>query len=126
MNAIKENQFVEGFRNIAKTIQIPDIILCISAHWHTSGTRVTVMENPRTIHDFVGFPRQLYEVQYPAKGNPELAGKIQNLLLPTVVAPDHYLPLIYILGIREKGEKIRLFNDELVGGSVSMTSLLIN
>lgn len=246
MNAIEENSFVEGFRRIVNDIPRPRAILCISAHWYTSGTRVTAMENPRTIHDFMGFPRQLYEVQYPAKGNPELAAEVQRLLLPTVATsdeswgldhgtwsvakhmypdadvpivqlsidrskqpsyhydlgnrlrslrkegilivgsgniihnlalvdfqyidksgygydwairaneiihdhlstgndealvdyknqpdamqlaiptPDHYLPFIYILGIREQGERITLFNDEMVGGSLSMTSLLVH
>jgi 4,5-DOPA dioxygenase extradiol len=245
MNAIEENQFVHGFRKIAKTIPKPETILCISAHWYTKGTKVTAMELPRTIHDFGGFPNQLYEVQYPAKGNPSLATRTKKLLNPALVeldekwgldhgawsvikhlypkadvpviqlsidytqptayhfslaqkltslrnkgvliigsgniihnlslidfqnfnkdnygydwaieahetintylmdgniealiayqkqgkaiqlaipTPDHYLPLIYTLGLQQNGDSISLFNDKLVAGSLSMTSLKI-
>ncbi len=246
MNAIEENRFVDGFKNIAKILPKPESILCISAHWFTNGTKVTAMELPKTIHDFGGFPKQLYEVKYPAKGNPVLASKTKELLMPTNVeldekwgldhgtwsvlkhlypnadipviqlsidyaqpasyhfklaqqlvslrdkgvliigsgniihnlslvdfqnidkpnygydwaiearesinsnllngnykplidyksqskaiqlaipTPDHYLPLIYILGLQQKGESISLFNDELLAGSLSMTSVIIN
>lgn len=245
MNAIEENEFVTGFRDIAKTLPKPNAILCISAHWFIKGTKVTSMEMPKTIHDFYGFPQELYEVQYPAKGNPALANEIKNLLMPNLVeldydwgidhgawsvikhlypkadipvvqlsidytkpasfhfeiakklselrnkgvliigsgnivhnlrlvdygnfdkdnygydwaieaketinrflldgnyesiinyekqsksiqlaipSSDHYLPLIYILALKQKEENITLFNDKLVGGSLSMTSLII-
>lgn len=245
MNAIEENEFVKGFRDIAKRIPKPNAILCISAHWFIKGTKVTSMEMPKTIHDFYGFPQELYEVQYPAKGSPILANEVKNLLMPNLVeldydwgidhgawsvikhlypkadipvvqlsidytkpasfhfeiakklselrnkgvliigsgnivhnlrlvdygnfdkdnygydwaieaketingfllkgnyepiinyekqskaiqlaipSLDHYLPLIYILALQQKGEKITLFNDKLVGGSLSMTSLII-
>lgn len=245
MNAIEENQFVTGFRNIAKTLPKPNAILCISAHWYTNGTKVTAMEMPKTIHDFGGFPKELFEVQYPAKGSPELALETKNILQPTLVeldekwgldhgawsvikhlypnanipviqmsidytkpaqyhyelaqklnslrhkgiliigsgniihnlglvdwqnfdkdnhghdwaiearetlnnyllngnyqplinfdkqskavnlaipTPDHYLPLIYTLGLQQKGETLSLFNDKLVAGSLSMTSVKI-
>ena len=245
MNAIEENQFVQGFRNISREIPKPNAILCISAHWFTNGTFVTAMQNPKTIHDFYGFPKELFEVNYPAPGSPELAketaalllpeiveedhswgldhgawsvikhlypdaeipviqlsidytkppryhfdlakklqelrekgiliigsgnivhnlrmvdwknintvgagwdwaiearektnnwlleGNFQNLIdyhrqgvaLPTAVpSPDHYLPLIYSLGLKEKSENLSLFNDELIGGSLSMTSVRI-
>lgn len=90
MNAIEENQFVAGFRNLAKTLPQPNAILCISAHWFTNGTKVTAMEMPRTIHDFGGFPKALFDVQYPAKGSPELALKTKELLLPTEVELDEH------------------------------------
>lgn len=246
MNAIEENQFVTGFRTLAKSLPTPNAILCISAHWYTNGTKVTAMEMPKTIHDFGGFPQALFEVQYPAKGSPDLAKETKKLLLPTAIeledewgldhgawsvikhlypaanipviqlsidytkptqyhyelagklkalrkkgiliigsgniihnlklidfpnfdkdnygydwaiearetinkyllngnynpllnyekeskalqlaipSPDHYLPLIYTLGLQQKNENITLFNDKLVAGSLSMTSLKIS
>ncbi len=246
MNAIEENQFVQGFREISKKIPKPNAILCVSAHWYTEGTFVTAGESQKTIHDFYGFPAELFAVQYPAKGNPELAHETTKLLLPknvietedwgldhgawsvlrhlypdadipviqlsidytkppqwhfelanqlqklrekgiliigsgnivhnlrlvdwknintvgagwdwaiearektnqwildgnfqnlidyqkhgtalqyAVPTPDHFLPLIYSLGLKQSQDKISLFNDELIGGSLSMTSVLIN
>ena len=245
MNAIEENEFVKGFRAIGKTIPTPSAILCISAHWFTKGTKVTAMEMPKTIHDFGGFPQELFDVQYPAKGSPSLAHETKELLLPTSVeldqhwgldhgawsvikhlypeanipviqlsidytkpaqyhyelaqklqvlrnkgiliigsgnivhnlrrvdfqnfdkedygfdwaiearakinqhltsgdfqplidydkqgtafqlaipTPEHYLPLLYSLGLKQKDEDLSLFNDKLVAGSLSMTSLKI-
>jgi 4,5-DOPA dioxygenase extradiol len=243
MNAIEENQFVHGFREVAKTLPKPSTIICISAHWYIPGTKITAMEHPKTIHDFIGFPRDLYKVQYPAQGNPALARETRDLLDPfmaeldekwgldhgawsvikhlypeadvpviqvsidytkpaewhfelaqrlsllrdkgiliigsgniihnlqlvdfqkfekdnygydwaieareiinqhlldgnyqplidylkqskamqlAVPTPDHYLPLIYILGLQRKGDNMSMFNDKLVAGSLSMTSL---
>ncbi|CAA7197341.1 4,5-DOPA-extradiol-dioxygenase [Chryseobacterium potabilaquae] len=245
MNAIEENQFVQGFRKAAKEIPQPNAIICISAHWYTAGTFVTAMDTPKTIHDFYGFPKALFDVQYPAPGSPELAQETINLLNPIEVekdfnwgldhgawsvikhmypdanipiiqlsidytksaqyhfelakklhslrekgiliigsgnivhnlrlidwknintvgagwdwaiearektnnwlldgnfqsiidyqkqgislqyaipTPDHYLPLIYTLGLKNKSESLALFNDQLIGGSLSMTSVRI-
>ncbi|SHF21628.1 4,5-DOPA-extradiol-dioxygenase [Chryseobacterium takakiae] len=245
MNAVEENQFVQGFRKAALEIPKPNAILCISAHWLTNGTKVTAMSMPRTIHDFGGFPQVLFDVQYPAPGSPELAREAAELLKPILVeedhswgldhgawsvikhmypeadipviqmsidyskppqyhfdlaqklnklrekgiliigsgniihnlrlidwrnintvgagwdwaiearektnnwlldgnfkniidyqnqgislqysvpTPDHYLPLIYILGLKTSSEELSLFNDELIGGSLSMTSVRI-
>jgi 4,5-DOPA dioxygenase extradiol len=88
MNAIEENEFVRGFRNIGKTIPKPNAILCVSAHWETRGTFVTAMEKPTTIHDFGGFPKKLFEVQYPAPGSPSLAKQTKELVKKTEVGLD--------------------------------------
>ena len=88
MYAIEENEFVRTWRNLGKSIPRPKAILCISAHWETNGTFVTAMINPPTVHDFGGFPRQLFEVQYPAPGSPELAYLTKNTLKKTTVELD--------------------------------------
>ncbi|MDP4223776.1 MAG: 4,5-DOPA dioxygenase extradiol [Bacteroidota bacterium] len=88
MNAIEENEFVSGWKNIAGTLPAPKAILCVSAHWETKGTYVTAMDKPRTIHDFGGFPEELYMVQYPAPGSPELASDIKNLIRKANVGFD--------------------------------------
>lgn len=88
MNAIEENEFVEGFRKIGKTIPKPNAILCVSAHWETKGTFVTAMQNPPTIHDFGGFPQALFDVQYPSPGSPELAKETKQLITTTSVGLD--------------------------------------
>lgn len=88
MNAIEENEFVTGFRNIAKNMPRPNAILCVSAHWETKGTFVTAMQNPRTIHDFGGFPDELFAVQYPAPGSPALASETKSLITKTEVGLD--------------------------------------
>src|SRR5882724_7381808 len=88
MNAIEENEFVTGFRNIGMEIPKPSAILCVSAHWETRGTFVTAMESPQTIHDFGGFPKALFDVQYPAPGSPELAKEAKNLIKKTEIGLD--------------------------------------
>ena len=88
MNAIEENEFVQGWRDIGKSIPKPVAILCISAHWETRGTSVTAMEKPATIHDFIGFPEALFRVQYPAEGSPEIAMEIKRIIKSTDVGLD--------------------------------------
>jgi 4,5-DOPA dioxygenase extradiol len=245
MNAVEDNEFTQNFRRIAGEIEKPKAIICISAHWFTNGTKVTHMPDPKTIHDFYGFPKELYDIEYPAKGNKKLAEEIQKLLSPihvdldldwgldhgawsvlrhmypnadvpivqlsidynkaalyhfdlgkkltslrakgiliigsgnivhnlglvdfekiennygfdwakrvkkiinhnmmdnnfkllldylkqdddfnlAIPTPEHFLPLIYALSLKGEKEKIELFNDIIVGGSISMTSLKIS
>lgn len=89
MNAIEENEFVRGFRDIGRQLPTPKGIVCVSAHWETKGTFVTAMEHPKTIHDFGGFPQALFDVQYPAPGSPELATETQKMVTSTQVGLDH-------------------------------------
>lgn len=88
MNAIEENEFVQGFRKVGAQIEKPKAILVVSAHWETRGTFVTAMDNPPTIHDFGGFPRELFEVQYPAPGSPELAQYTKEIITSAEVHLD--------------------------------------
>ena len=88
MNAIEENEFVQGWRKVAKTLPKPNAILCVSAHWETRGTSVTAMKKPETIHDFGGFPQELFDVQYPAPGSPELAEEARRSIKKTEIGLD--------------------------------------
>jgi len=88
MNAIETNNFTENWHKLGQTLPRPRSILCVSAHWETQGTRVTSSAQPATIHDFGGFPRELYDVRYPAAGNPELARQTIETIKTTTVLPD--------------------------------------
>lgn len=88
MNALQENSFTQAWAGIGRALPRPKAIVAISAHWYRPGTLVTTMKKPRTIHDFGGFPRPLYEVTYPAPGDPALAARVQKLLAPVVVEQD--------------------------------------
>ena len=89
MNAIDSNGYTDGWRRIGQETLRPKAILSISAHWFVPGTGVTVAAAPRTIHDFGGFPVELYQVQYPAPGDPALARRVQKLLSPLDVTLDN-------------------------------------
>jgi 4,5-DOPA dioxygenase extradiol len=88
MNALERNEYTDAWRRIGADLPRPRAILSVSAHWYTPGARVTAQERPRTVHDFGGFPRPLYEVEYPAPGSPALARRVGDLLAPVPVAFD--------------------------------------
>src|SRR5271155_2991521 len=88
LNALLTNQYTEGWRRIGETVARPKAILSVSAHWFVPETGVTISMAPRTIHDFGGFPRELYQVQYPAPGYPDLARRVQEMLAPLEVKLD--------------------------------------
>ena len=89
MNGIEDNEFSQNWAKMGLEIPKPKAVLVISAHWLTRGTHITAMNNPKTIHDFGGFPQELFEVQYPAPGSPELALATKQLITSTDVGLDH-------------------------------------
>ena len=88
MNAIEDNEFRRGWEQSARLLPRPGAVLCVSAHWETRGVRVTAAERPETIHDFHGFPRALFDVRYPAPGDPSLARKVARLARASDAALD--------------------------------------
>ena len=88
MNAIDNNEFTRQWQTLGANLPRPKAILCISAHWLTRGTHVTAMSKPKTIHDFGGFPKALFDVEYPASGNPELAKEVADSITSTTVGLD--------------------------------------
>jgi len=80
MNAIENNVWSRGFQKLGASLPTPSAILAVSAHWYVGATLLTNNEHPETIHDFGGFPRQLHEVEYPARGSTDLAGRVVDLL----------------------------------------------
>lgn len=88
MYAIEDNEFNQTWKRLGETLPRPKAILCISAHWETNGTFVTAMSHPPTIHDFGGFPKELFAVEYPALGSPELAFEAKTLIKKTEIQLD--------------------------------------
>lgn len=89
MNGIEDNEFSRRWADLAKEIPVPRAVLVVSAHWQTRGARITAMDFPQTIHDFGGFPQTLFDVQYPAPGNPDLAKEVQSMITSTQFELDH-------------------------------------
>lgn len=88
MYGIEENDFTRGWKKAIENVPKPTAILVVSAHWQTRGTRITAMPKPRVIHDFGGFPQALFEAQYDAKGNPELAREVAENLKQSLIELD--------------------------------------
>ena len=88
MNAISRNPYSEGWAAVGASMPRPKAVLSVSAHWYIPGCAVTAVAAPRTIHDFGGFPKKLYEVNYPAPGSPDLARRVKSLLSPVSVVLD--------------------------------------
>ncbi|WP_207428865.1 4,5-DOPA dioxygenase extradiol [Pedobacter sp. SYSU D00535] len=89
MNGIEDNEFSRRWKEMAQQIPLPTAVLVISAHWYSRGTKITAMNFPSTIHDFGGFPQDLFDVQYPAPGSPLLASATASLVQSTKLELDH-------------------------------------
>src|SRR3954447_26463951 len=88
-NALQDNRFTQAWRSFGQSIPRPTAILAISAHWYVGATAATAMPRPPTVHDFYGFPQQMYEISYPAPGSPQLVDALQELVAPVWVVPDN-------------------------------------
>lgn len=88
MNVLEDNRYTHTWQQLGQTLPRPKAIVAISAHWYTQGTAVTAMAQPRTLHDFGGFPQALFDKRYPAPGSPALAQQVQSLLAPVAVHAD--------------------------------------
>lgn len=88
LNALLENDYTRDWARIGNQLPRPKAILCVSAHWYVPATAVTTSAKPRTIHDFGGFPQELYQVEYPAPGSPDLARRVRDMLAPVSVEFD--------------------------------------
>ncbi|WP_459582040.1 DODA-type extradiol aromatic ring-opening family dioxygenase, partial [Dickeya oryzae] len=89
MNALEDNEYTQAWHKLGETLPRPKAIVAVSAHWYTRVTAVTAMSQPRTIHDFGGFPQALFDTRYPAPGAPDVAKRVQEVLSPVEVYADH-------------------------------------
>src|SRR3954468_21490854 len=89
MNGIEDNEFSQRWKKMAEQIPVPAAVLVVSAHWFTNSTKITAMDFPETIHDFGGFPQELFDVQYPAPGSPAIAQETASLITSSPVELSH-------------------------------------